>query len=133
MRPLERMIQSLEKRGRDFRSANRQIANVLVTAVEDEFETEGRGRWPPLAASTLAGRRKSGGGAKMLQDTGRLAGSVRPRSDSNSAEAFTDVEYAVFHTSDEPRTLIPKRDFTDIDVDDVFAEIENIILSELTR
>lgn len=33
------------------------IAEILVSYVLHEFETEGRGRWPPLADSTKLQRR----------------------------------------------------------------------------
>ena len=33
------------------------VAEMLVAAVQDNFQTAGHGKWPPLAESTLRGRR----------------------------------------------------------------------------
>ena len=51
-----------------------RVAEHLVAAVSDEFDSAGRGNWPPLADSTIAHRR--GTEAQILVDTGRFAGSV---------------------------------------------------------
>jgi phage gpG-like protein len=37
----------------DFRPVMKVVAEQLVAAVEEEFDTSGHGKWPPLAASTL--------------------------------------------------------------------------------
>lgn len=90
------------------------VAEGLVADVSDQFESEGMGKWAPLAAATLAARRKRGRGAKILQDTGRFAGSIRAHAGPNFAEATTDVAYAVYHVSDAPRSRIPLRNPFDL-------------------
>lgn len=107
------------------------IAESLVARVNDKFESGGPG-WQRLAASTIAGRRKQGRGAQILKDTGRLAGSIEPQSGSDYAEASTDVEYAVYHVSDAPRTKIPKRDFLDVLDDDMLDEAAATIIDYIT-
>ena len=47
----------------------RLIGARLISYVDESFKTRGRGSWRPLAASTLALRRR--GGDAPLQDTGR--------------------------------------------------------------
>ena len=51
--------------------------------------------WAPLAASTVARRRKRSRG--ILKDTGRLMGSITHFSDATSAIVGTSVFYAIFH------------------------------------
>lgn len=89
------------------------IAEMLVSGVMDVFEAEGPG-WAPLAASTLAKRRKAGAGAKILQDSGLMAGSLAPAWGDTFAEVIDLVSYDVFHVSKEPRSKIPLRDFFDL-------------------
>lgn len=78
-----------------------------------------------------------GGTFKILQDRGILAGSITPDTGDSSgqiyAEAYTNVPYAVFHVSPEPRTIIPLRDFFAIDEEHFAAEATEIVLASLTR
>jgi phage gpG-like protein len=100
-----------EAAGNDLGPTMALIAEDLVTAVQDEFETEGRGKWPGFAESTLATR----AGGKLLQDHGILAGSIEPRHGSRFAEASTGVDYAVHHIFGAPKGHLPQRNFFDID------------------
>ncbi len=91
------------------------VGEDIVDGIQEEFETAGRGRWPPLAESTLARRR--GSIAQILVDTGVMRGSIDQdaiRAGEASVQVGTEVEYAVYHVSDGPRSKIPKRDFYDI-------------------
>lgn len=134
------LMRDLERGGADVARAHPAIAEALVTQVNRVFEEEGavggNPRWPPLAASTLAKRRpmaKKRKGAKrrkakpgpnkvtILQDTGRLAGSITPDAGDTWVEAYTNVKYAKFHVSQAPRKIIPLRDFFAID-EEAFIE-----------
>lgn len=126
--PILHQLTLLRQRGSNLRETMSVIAEDLVAAVSDEFESEGRGKWAPLAESTLAKRRKRGRGAKILQDTGRWAGSHHPVYGDDFAEAATDVSYAVFHVSDAPRTLIPLRNPYDLP-EEVYRRAEQTILA----
>ncbi len=106
------------------------VAEDLVAAVNDEFETAGHGSWDPLAESTLRKRRKEGKGAEILKDNGRFAGSIQPDSGPDFAEASTDVFYAVYHVSDEPRSIIPLRNPFDVP-EEIFEEACRTILEEM--
>lgn len=108
------------------------IAELLVGGVHDVFEAEGPG-WAPLAESTLRSRRRHGAGAKILQDTGVMAGSIAPGWGDTYAEAFAGVNYAVYHVSDEPRHHLPKRDFFDLGPFEspVLNEVAEILLAQI--
>lgn len=127
-REIEKALSRFRARGGDLSSTMAVIAEDLVAAVSDEFESAGRGNWPALAESTLKGRR--GSGAQILVDTGRLAGSIQPDSGPDWAEAATDVSYAVYHVSDAPRTKIPLRNFFDLP-EEVFDRASDTIAAEL--
>lgn len=114
---LERELRGLEHRVTDYSAITPAMAEVLVAAVNDEFESAGRGRWAPLEPATMRRRRKRGGGAQILKDTGRFAASIRAEYGPTFAAAVTDVSYAVYHVSDAPRSVIPLRD--PFDVEDV--------------
>ena len=125
------LMDDFRRRGGNQRDAMRHCALILVEEVDDMFETSGHGKWQPLAKSTRARRGES---ARILMDTGRLAASITPAYSGNTAEAYTNVNYAKYHTSDaEPRTRIPKRDFFDIDVPAVLDEFVDFILKEVTE
>lgn len=93
------------------------IADEMLGEAHENIETEGHGKWPDLADATLEARRKAGKGAKMLADTGRLAGSFETEYSNEHAEVFTNVEYGKFHVSAEhgastdARTHVPERDY----------------------
>lgn len=86
-----------------------------------------------LGGLTESIRARRGTNAKILQDTGNLAGSIQPRSGSRVAEAFTRVPYAKFHVSDAPRNVIPKRDFLAIKFKDVTSQAAQILLREVLK
>lgn len=132
------------------------IAEAMHAEVLEVFETEGYGEWPPFAASTLAERsfqprarnkdgslkrtkkgklvkRRARGNPKLLQDTGNLVGSLVEDWDDHVVEVYTNVPYAKYHTSPEPRHIIPLRDFTDIDRDAFEDDVANMILLHVTR
>jgi phage gpG-like protein len=118
---LERVVGVYAERGQrvpvDLAHA---VAEGLVTQVQEVFDTEGFGKWPRFwwereGLPKPAGRRWKGN-ARLLQDTGRLAASITPATEDDTAIAFTEVDYAVYHVSRAPRTKIPLRDFFDIDI-----------------
>ena len=127
---LEKQLAAYRKRAGNLSGTMAIVAEHLVAAVNDEFESAGNGRWAPLAPRTLKKRR--GTSAQILKDTGRLAASIRADSGPDWAEASTDVSYAVFHMSDAPRSLIPLRNPFDLP-DEVFDGATDILIYELTR
>ena len=115
-------IKDFERRGGNLGPTMAIVADMLVTAVQDEFETEGRGEWPAFAESTLATR----AGGKLLQDSGIFAGSISAESGSDFAEANTGVEYAIHHVFGAPAAGIPQRNPFDVE-DSVFEEAAALV------
>ena len=126
---LVREWKALERRTTDLSAVTPVLAEILVGAVNDEWDSAGRGRWPGLAPSTIARRR--GSSTQILKDTGRAAGSVRGESDSTSAAAVTDTAYMIYHVSDEARTRLPLRNPFDV-LDVAMPEIEDVVLGYIT-
>jgi hypothetical protein len=108
------------------------VGELLVNAVAEEWDTAGHGKWPPLARSTLQGRRVVGargqkfggrgrgrrqGGSvsvQILKNTGRAYASVRSFHGEDFAEAASDVDYLKYHVAEGPHTRIPLRNPFDI-------------------
>lgn len=115
------------------------IAEDLVAAVHEVFLKEGavanKPKWPGFWWERQGLPRPKGrrwqGVLHLLQDSGVLAGSITPIHEALVAEAFTNVPYAGFHVSQRPRRVIPLRDFTDIDFDQVQEDAADLILSQL--
>lgn len=73
----------------------RALAGALETVTEDNFAAQGRPRWLGLSPAT---KKRRGAGAHMiLQDTGRLAGSVSTDYGRDYARVGTNVVYAPIH------------------------------------
>lgn len=119
---LQRILHDFEERGGNVDDVGPVVAEDMVSRVLERFELQSghqQGPWEPLSPITLMMRRAEGKGAKMLQDTGILKGSVMPWSEGGEAEAYTNDPKAKFHFSHEPRNKIPLRDAFDIAMDEV--------------
>ncbi|KWF84990.1 virion morphogenesis protein [Burkholderia cepacia] len=73
------------------------IAPLMHDAVEENFSQEGRPKWLGLSKKTLKRRREDAGTGKILQRSGRLAGSIAQSYDATSARVGTNVVYAAIH------------------------------------
>lgn len=108
------------------------LSEGLITAIDDEIQTEGHGDWEDFAESTLKRHPRRRGG-QLLQDTGLLAqiqespGSPGP----DWVEVESPAPYAIFHVSQDPREIIPLRDFLDIDMETVLDGLGDDVLSEV--
>jgi phage gpG-like protein len=129
---LRKVVDETLKRGGNLQGVAEVVAEELVAAVEQNFQDERgfqQGAWQELADSTKA-RRREAAEHKILQDTTVLAGSITPAHQGLEAEAFTDVPYAIFHVSEEPRSVIPLRDFLDVDLEGIADTTSDLILAE---
>ncbi len=133
MSPLQEVMKEFFTRGGEASNIMPVIAEDLASDVVERFELQSgfeQGPWQELADATIEARRVSKD-PKALEDTGVLLGSITPYSDDDIAEAYTNVPYAKYHTSPEPRHVIPLRDFTDIDMGSIQDRAMDLALGEL--
>lgn len=130
VRDLSKVTVKLGDRAKDVSPAMAIVAEMLVSAVNDNFETAGHGTWPGLAESTKAKRR--GTIYQILKDTGRAAGSIRGEHAHDYAEASSDVDYLKYHVGDGPRTVIPKRDPFELE-EAVYEEAVDVIVDYVSQ
>lgn len=88
------LLSRIAGRFRDARPLMRAVAGTLETETEKNFAAQGRPRWLGLKPATL---RRRGSGALILQDTGRLAGSVATAYGRDFARVGSNVAYAAIH------------------------------------
>lgn len=83
----------------DVRPLTAAWAADLHGGVEDVLEAEGMPKWKALGELQIARRKLTGNWpGKMLQVTGKLAASIQPQSDANSAQVTTnDVRARTLH------------------------------------
>lgn len=91
------------KNMREMKSPLERISILLFNSVQKNFKEQGtdKGKWKKLSPFTLwvKRNRKSGSSRRplILQDTGRLRGSIVPRVGTDFAQAGTNVQYAKLH------------------------------------
>lgn len=115
-------------RAYNMSDVNAQIAQIILLKVDDKFQDQGPG-WPQLADSTIR-RRRASSSPKMLQDTGDLINSLMPESGVDFAGVFTNKAYAKYHLEGDG---VPKRDFFDIDFEDVLFQASAIVTEAIGR
>jgi len=90
---------------------------VLEQWVKRNFQNEGklhdnsRYHWEPLADSTIAGRRKGGGGGRprILRDTGALFGRWSRTANNRDGVLKSGVNYSASHENGNARKRLPQR------------------------
>lgn len=87
-------LRNVAENTRRPRDLMRMIAGTLESETEANFAAQGRPAWLGLSPRTL---KKRGAGAKILQDTGRLAASVASRYGKDFASIGSNVAYAAIH------------------------------------
>lgn len=93
----------------------RAIGLRLVGWVDKNFKAQGiETKWKPLSPSTIMNRRKGGGGAQALMDTGRLRMSFvsgeNPQINDMTVSVTSNVQYAPYHQfGTRPYVIRPRR------------------------
>lgn len=90
----KRLLQDLadqSRRAADPTPLMRDLALVMEEAIAQNFDTEGRGEWPPLSPNFPRP------GGKILQQSGILSGSITSRYDATEAVAGTADIRAATH------------------------------------
>ncbi len=93
---LSRKIGAMLKRIKDRRPLMKEISQIMLKAVQQNFETEGKrvGGWPQLKASTLKDRKRKGYTSGMLIRRGNLFRSISARATNDEAVVGTNKAYA---------------------------------------
>ena len=122
---LERELTDLYKHGANLNDLRPVIGEILVTAIDEVFDTEGNASW-------VRSDRAVAQGGKTLQDSGNLAGSMMVSyPDAGAVAVGTDVPYGVYHL--EGTKHMEQRDFLDIDWDDVSDEVAEFLVGEVLQ
>jgi phage virion morphogenesis protein len=92
---IDRALREIARRIENTAPAMREIKGVMLDAVEQNFEEEGRPKWVDLAPSTKKRRAAQGKWpGRILQVSGRLASSITGESGNGFATVGTNLEYA---------------------------------------
>lgn len=103
------------------------VGTLLQNAIDDLIESEGNGKWPKLAPSTLKRRPRRKGG-RLLQDRGFL-NKIQVETGRNWVSAGSPVDYAIYHVTGTRN--MPQRDFLDIDMDQFVEDAGNLIAADI--
>lgn len=118
---IDRVLGGIEQRAKDVRPAWPAVVKTFQSIVRQAFSSEGKSTgaaWQPLAASTVADRKRHGFGARpILARTHRLERALTTGSDANVAgrpqsltyQLAPEVGYFRYHQSAGPRTKLPRR------------------------
>ncbi len=119
-----------------------EIAGIMLDAVEENFDKEGRPPWTPLADATVEDRREKGFGPEhpILQRLGNLAASVQADSTSDEATVSTNLRYAALQhfggkAGRGKKVTIPPRPFlvlTPGDEDEIADVLRRLIDKDLS-
>ena len=137
-RQIDGLAVRLARKSSDTAEAMTEIAGIMLDAVEENFEQEGRPeKWTPLAAATVEDRRKKGFGPAhpILQRTGTLAASVQADSSRSEAVVSTNLRYAAIQNfggeaGRGKKVTIPPRPFmvlTNEDEDEIVGVLKRLL------
>jgi len=128
-REVKELTEQLLEKAINTEPVMRKIAGIMFSAVEENFEQEGRPAWPELSPVTIKQREKEGKWpGKILQKSqGGLAASIQEYHNEETAIVGTNKEYARIHqfggkAGRNLKVTIPARPFlkiTDEDLDDI--------------
>jgi len=124
---MSKLLARAERSARNMRPCLQEIGEIVHASVMRNFEAQGRPRkWKKLKYTRKRGSRS---GAKILQDSGRMKGSIRPRVIGNSGvEVGTNLggsnSYGATHQFG--RGSIPARPYLAIQNED-WPEIEDAV------
>jgi phage virion morphogenesis protein len=125
---LQAALGNIVDRATDLTPALKNLGEYLVRKTRQRFDTSTAPdgiRWRPLAARTIKAkqRRQSTGTPyrtnarpeDILKDTFTLRDSITYQVSSDALAVGTNIEYGIYHQSEEPRTRIPRRAFLGLD------------------
>lgn len=114
LKTLQRRVRSARQKLSNTKKTNAKAVILVDRWVQNNFKSEGQpvGGWAPLKQSTIDRRRtgkKARKGSKILQDTGQLKTRWKHFYNDHMGRVTSNVPYAVYHDSDEPRSKLPRR------------------------
>ena len=129
---VQRVLRQFESRMKNIPMG--AVAEALVTEIDDVIQSDGLKsasgqRWDPLTDETVA-RHPNRAGGMLLQATGLLA-NVQPQVRGNMAIAKSPAPYAGWFVTGTSRMV--RRDFTDLDIPRLLAEISEDVLTEIVK
>jgi phage virion morphogenesis protein len=112
-RQVQAMLKKLAAKASDLKPAMRAISQIMLDAVEENFEQGGRPKWTPLSPGTIAERLRKGTwpGQILVRSAGGLAASISASYDATSATVGTNKPYAAIHQfggRTRPHVIRPK-------------------------
>lgn len=111
---LQKAVDSVRAIGKQLLTIHRLMALEADTWIKKNFQQEGKlanpSGWKKISPNTIAARRKKGKGAKILQDTGLMRGSINYKATEKEARAgFGDKKSIWHHAGTKPYEITPKR------------------------
>lgn len=124
-------------RAEDLTPALNDLGEYLVRKTRQRFDTstapDGT-KWAPLTDKTKKAKQRRATTGKpyrtkadpsaILKDTFTLRDSITYQTGSNTLYVGTNIEYGIYHQSEEPRTRIPRREFLGLDDADRAEAVE---------
>src|SRR3990167_2801249 len=111
---IQRAVNALRNIGKQLAVIHRLMALEAEKWIKKNCQAEGKmavsSGWRKLSPNTIAARRKEGKGAKILQDTGAMRGSINSKANERDARAgFGDKKAIWHHSGTRPYEIRPKR------------------------
>ena len=92
------LLKRLSEKTQNLRPVMKIIAGIMMDSVEENFEQQGRPKWPGLSLATRKQRTKKGyWPGKILQMRGELTASVTSDYGNDHAIVGTNKKYAAIH------------------------------------
>jgi phage virion morphogenesis protein len=126
------LIKQLQARGDDMSPVMKTISVLMNKSVEENFEREGRPRWPALKPATITARAKKGKWpGKMLQVSGLTAASWTRSSNRTQAIVGSNYKIAKYHELGTVRMPArPVRTLTARDIGEIRYALLQFLLSK---
>lgn len=91
-------LKRLSEKTKNLKPVMKNIAGIMMDSVEENFEQQGRPKWPGLSLATKKQRTKKGyWPGKILQMRGELAASITSDYGDDYAVVGTNKKYAAIH------------------------------------
>jgi phage gpG-like protein len=103
------------------------LRDDILESIIIQFETEGHGSWEHLSPHTL--RRKKNPAAGILIDTGAMKRSIFGEYSSDELVISVGVPYARYHMTGTKN--MPKRNFSDINLEEIIAYATGTIIEDI--